>query len=291
MKENKKMFYCKLKIFFFQSKQLALYIYIFSFRLEMSHLQLLDLPAEILFLIFRHVPLKDKLHILFKIPEFRPFLEDRASYLDIFAPFSLKYIEILRRLRPGWYFSRASGFKRFYLMINETTLHITKIDFYIDGSLTYSQPGSSAKFFHHTIEKFEKYFLETVRHNFEYFEGQELLTYRPGYNFIVVHNDPFSKFKKIYLSEIKKDLKWFEEPKIWGCSKLTFNQQKKLIARCLHPNSCQCENTVQKFDPITLELTTDYKYLILNEGKRIPYWRFSDYRLVNDQYIEEFRKF
>lgn len=115
-----------------------------------------------------------------------------------------------------------------------------------------------------------------------------------------MHNDPFSKFQKIYLSEINKDLKWFQKPKIWGQSvspsslcyiKLTFSQQKKLIARCLYPNSYQWENTVQKFNPITLEIKTDYKYLIWNEGNPIHYWRRSDYTLENDQHIKEFREF
>lgn len=66
---------------------------------------------------------------------------------------------------------------------------------------------------------------------------------------------------------------------------------KKLIARCLYLNSYQCENTIQKFNPITLEIKTDYKYLIWNEGNPIHYWRRSDYTLENDQHIKEFREF
>lgn len=265
----------------------------------MSHLQLLDLPVEILFFILRHVPLKDKLHTLSKMPEFRPFLKDRASYLDSSAPFSLKYINLLCRLQPGWYSNWRNAFNRFYLMIDETTLHVTWIEFKLVDILKRHQPNSTVQFYWHTLENFKMWFKVYIR-DFEYFEDQEnLLTYHlEGYGFIVLHYNPFSTLQKIYLEEVYSYVDWHRDSICLTRSvsasrvcwfQLSLNREKKLVATCRDPKTCQCQDTVQEFDPISLELTADYKYLMWNGGDPIPQWSCYDYRLEKDGYMEGFR--
>lgn len=268
----------------------------------MSHLQLLSLPVDVLFIIFRHVPLKDKLHTLSKMPEFRPFLKHRVSYLDTSAPFSLKYIQFLHGLQPGWYFSRKNAFHRFYMQIDETTLHVNKYHFVLQESQRHHRPNTSIRFYRETLDDTVNDFVEAFS-NFKYFEDKEnLLTYHiEGYGYIVVHYDPFSEFQEIYLNKLGKYLILFQEPKISLMRSLSsvcrcffevsFTREKKLIASCIDPKKCQCRDPVQEIEPITLEMTTDFKFLFWEGADPIPQVMCSEYRLKEDEYVEGFGKF
>lgn len=265
----------------------------------MSTLQLLDLPMDILFHIFFHVPLKDKLHTLLKMSEFRPFLEHRVCYLTSSAPFSLEYITLLRSVRPGWYVCHENWFHRFYLQIEETTLHVTKCHFLLGDIQHLHRPNSHVSFYRAPIDKAKSDFALALSYFEPYEDKENLLTYHiKGYGFIIVYYTPRSAWQEIHLSKMRKYMMRINEPilltrfvgPIHMCHfEVRFTEEKKLIVQCFEPNSCQCDDKVQKLDPITFDVTKDYKYLIWKGGNRIPVFVCADYRLEDDHHVEGFR--
>lgn len=270
-------------------------VIVVAFVGKMATLQLLDLPVDILFLILKKVPLEDKLHTLSKMPEFRPFLKHRASYLSSSAPFSLKYIDFLRQLRPGWYFNRKNGFHRMYLQINETTLHFSKFHFDLWNYQDFHRPNSHVSFYRKSIDSAKNDF---GFHDLIHF-SDDLLTYHlKGKGFIIVHYRSDSPWQVIYLSNLRKYMMRIDKPIVLTrfvssyrmCNfqaKLTRN--KKLIIQCVDLQKCQCVNHVQELNPISFEISNDYQYLTWDGGDRIPLMLCSDYRLEDEQYLEGFR--
>lgn len=261
----------------------------------MAPLQLLKLHADILFLIFKKVPLEDKLHTLLKMPEFRPFMKNRASYLSSSAPFSLKYLKFLRKLRPGWYFDPKSGFHRMYLQINETTLHFSKFHFDLWNYRDFHRPNSHVSFHRESIESARNDFADGFR-DLVHFSDDLLTFHMKGMGFIIVHYRSRSPWQVIYLSNTRKYMMRIDKPIVLTrylpphglCNfEATLTRDKKLIVQCVDVQKRQCH--VQELNPITFEITKDYQYLTWDGGDRIPLMLCSDYRLEVDGYLEGFR--
>lgn len=264
-----------------------------------TSIQLLDLHPDILLKIFRDfIPLKDKLNTLLKIPEFRPLLEYRGSYLTSSGPFSFDYIQFLSRIRSGWYFYRENWIFRFYLRIDETTLHISLFHFCLGICRSHQKPNSQCGYKCESIKHMEN-FLDEYLNDYHYIEDGNLLTYYlKNYGFIMVyrtHNDHQQKMRFYDGTECMIDInqpcillnysEFFLSP---GHFEVLWTPEKKLVVYCIHArNRCYCEKRIQVLSPITFEVTKDYKFLTWDD-KDIPFpiTMLDDFCLRDEHHVE-----
>lgn len=107
----------------------------------------MDLHVDILLKILRDfLPLKDKLHALFEMKEFLQLVTYRGAYLSIFlVPIPSRF---LRGIRARWYVARDDWVHRFFLGIDERTLHVSLRHYVLEGFEIRGPPDSRrCKFF------------------------------------------------------------------------------------------------------------------------------------------------
>lgn len=71
----------------------------------MTCLHLLDMHPDLIFYLLRnYIPLEDKVGSLWTIPEFRPYLEDRAAWRTTSKHVSIPFLIWLQSLQSGWWY-------------------------------------------------------------------------------------------------------------------------------------------------------------------------------------------
>lgn len=259
-------------------------------------IQLLDLHPDILLKIFREfIPLKDKLHTLFEMPEFRPLLQYRGSYLASSAPFSCDYLEFLRAIRPGWYVSRQYWPHHVYLRIEESTLRVSLLHFLLHDQRSRFEPNARFGTFrlpiHLMVQKIKSYM-----DRFYAVEDRNMLTYfLKGYGFIMVDHTESPKVRMYegteYMIEKNVPLIALDRLRDIYHFKVMWTGDEKLIVECRQNADflCRCEETRVELSPCRLEMTPDYKMLGWEGGNSFPLVERQDYVLGEDYWIEAYK--
>lgn len=249
-------------------------------------LQLLDLHPDILFKILRdYVPLDVKLRTLWKIPEFRPLLEHRGSYLDSPVPFSLNYLKILRGLRSGCYFEFSNFNYRVFLRIDEATLRISLFHFYLNTRREDYRPNSSCSFYHQSIYCTKKKF------KCKNFRNGELTYYLNGFGFFTIY--PFFP-KMFYCDDLNNRIGMGQRFFLQNSSSpyifvMLLTSEKKIIGERRNLFDNDGEYQIEELCPITLEVTNDLKYLTWDGGDPIPMAGSEHYWLGDEEHVEGFK--
>lgn len=276
---------------------------------KMAPLHFLNLPRDILFHIFKnYVPFKDKLYILSQIPEFQPFLLDRAAYQTPPVPFSPQYINLLSRLRSGWYFYRENWLHRLYLRIDETSWHISCFNFLLKCDVTrpdvpYKSCGFYSGSIDHAMKTMDKYFKK-----FCYMEDEALLTYYMEHEgFLII----FPTRSKILFFDKKEYTIEKNRPLFLSKFEILWNFEDKLVVT-RHAPSSRGESD-QKLSPILFQYREEYERIRGQKNQELspilfqypedckrwtqqggtfslPSWR-DEYRLKNEENVEGVRYF
>lgn len=247
---------------------------------------------EILFKIFRDVPLHNKINLLWDMPEIKHILQDRGAYLNSPHPFSIEYLELLRSIRPGWYVHCTNSHYRVCVQINERTLQITFFHFgllylgkdyklnarYGEGSLSID---NIKQYVRGLLQKFDA--LEEIEH---------FLYHLKGYGVIVVENTTYPP--KIHMYEGSKYNLERHVPRtvldphfevMWTCD-------AKLIVECklTEQHVCRCEELRYQLSPCTVETTPEFTQLTLNGGT-FPLIGRQDFLLGKGHQVETYKIF
>lgn len=254
-------------------------------------MQLLDLHPDILFKIFREfVPLQDKLQTLIRMPEFHDLLKYRGCYLLSAAPFSFEYIRLLRSIRPGWYMARNNWTHRFFLQIEETTLHISLHHFLLEGFESLYKPNSRWNASHGSLDHMERNFGNFLN-DYQCMEDLDMLTYHlKNYGFIMIDHafHPYRKKMRFYdwterIITVNQKQQLYDRYKIFSHFCVTLTPEKKLIVECIYSALiCPCEQRFQELSPFTFGVAEDCKALTWNEDKKIPLAAHQNFKLAQD---------
>lgn len=252
-------------------------------------IQLLDLHPDILIKIFReYVPLQDKLHTLLKMPEFRDLLKHRSCYLSSAAPFSFHYIHFLRSIRPGWYMARSNWSHRFFLEIEETTLHISLRHFLLEGFEDQYKPNSRYTSAQGSLDRMQRNFDDFLR-DYQYMEDLDMLTYHlKNYGFIMIDFASHSILKKMRFYNWREgtlvlNRKQQVYDSLFNHFFVTLTSEKKLIVECRYGALiCPCEERVQELHPFRFGFTKDCTALTWNENEKIPLITHQNFALAQD---------
>lgn len=244
------------------------------------NLHLLDLNSDVLLKIVDYVPLKDKLHTLWDIPEFRPLLEYRRCYLASPAPFSLEYLELFRSFRPGWYMHILDWNYRVYGLIDETTLRVTRIHFELNKREKHPFFKSDVKGLSVRQAK------ERLQSFYFYHLGDDVLTYHlRGYGFVTVN----LRLRQLLCFYKRKYVIYPDEPiKILGNIrksdqldfKVVLTRDLKLVV------DFDRKGQMQELCPITFGISKDHKFLTWEGGDPIPMTLREDFNLEDDGQVK-----
>lgn len=234
-------------------------------------MNLLDLHPDVLFKLFRdYIPLRDKLHVLFDMKEFRPYLESRYAYLDRPLPFSTDYLSLLRHVRPGWYTGCTNWNHRFRLVIEARTLRFSLYHFILEGFEGKHRLNARYSLFDNSLNDTQT-FLKDYFFNFCHAEERRLLYYHlEGYGFIAIdftrpdtrrHRMRFynGKFCTIRVNEAYEMLDCSLFP-VKTHFKVLLKPAQLLVVECMlttrHVRVCRCMK-VQELFPIAFDDSND----------------------------------
>lgn len=276
----------------------------------MASIELMDLPMDILIIIFRvFIPLKEKLRLLCSMPELHHVLTYRGAYLFSPGPFSPAYLHYLSGIRPGWYFARRNWTHLFCLRIDKKNLNFALHHFFLEGFEGNYKPSVNHRhFFRGSIDRMFQN-VESFLTSFEYLEEEEeeanaasmpppprfLFYSLAGYGLILIdqrHPSPLDGLYnmrfydwsdlKIRIGRRQKILcRWRLEAHF----RIRWKANRTLIVQCLTPNLyyCHCETRIQKLSPITYRASPDLSALIWSEGNSVPLVGRQEFRLAEDE--------
>lgn len=230
--------------------------------------------------------------------KFRPLLENRICYPTATDPFSPEYLDLLSRLRPGWYFHRENWLHRLYLQIDETDWHISCFNFILDWEMRNCDMNNcdfykSCTIFNKSIDNAIKA-MDDHFQNFCHMEDEALLTYYlENYGFIIVSP---TRSKMLLFDErehaIEKNRPLFVE--IYKNSphlEVLWNPEDKLVVTCHFPaETCFCAEKNQELSPIPYQFLEEYESSTRHNDDQsaLKAWR-DVYRLTNLQKVRGVR--
>lgn len=109
-------------------------------------LELMDLVPDIIFKLLReYLTMEDKFKSLMDMPEFRPYLQQRAAWITSCPYVSLPFLDLMRTIPRGWYVHRKNSSHRLWLLVDPNHMILSFHHFYLDRFL-FQQPTSICTF-------------------------------------------------------------------------------------------------------------------------------------------------
>lgn len=236
------------------------------------------------------------------MPEFRPLLKDRDTWLASSGYFSFQFIEFLQRIKPGWYLNTHNWSHRFYLKIDEESLNVSLHHFLVDCSRGRYEPSASCDFFRASLEHTERLFMNFLE-DYKFLRDEDMSTYylKP-YGIIMIDHVTSDNFHTLrfynwaeYSLQINKS-KLLKNPKSVSNSschfRVTLISQRQLVVECLFRGTrCVCEKRIQILSPFKWETKDHYNTLSWSGGDPIPMAAHDRFELEKDNHINVYTNY
>lgn len=254
---------------------------------------LLDLHADILFKLVRdYISFEDKLCILWNMPEFRPYLEDRAAWITSTLNISVPFLDWIQTMKSGWYIHAQNWSHVFLLKMNPYPMTFSLHHFIIDKDLAYLTLSTQATN-QITFQEMKSLFTAFLE-DFIFMPTLGLPTYhlKDSQLLIVPHGQSCQSPMRFYdWDDSLYELPFYEPRSMKDGSgrkhfKVALTFQRKLVVECLlAKGQCFCEKPIITLLPFCQGNSQREQLKVLN-GETIPLAACQTFQAVDETSIQ-----